>query len=81
MHRSAGFSRLFGLLCRHQRVGSDALLITSIAKPFPENVAAIVLVYTPSGKTMQAIFEVFACEVSPEEYKELMAEQKKGKNS
>ena len=77
LHRSAGFSRLFGLLRRHQRVSSYAFLITSIAKPFCENVAVIGLVYTPSGKTMQAIFDVLAAELSPEEYKELMAEQKK----
>ena len=31
--------------------------ITSIAKPFRENVAAIVLFYTPSSKTTKAIFE------------------------
>ena len=34
--------------------------ITSIAKPFRENVAAIVLFYTPSGKTTKAIFEDYA---------------------
>lgn len=36
--------------------------------------AAIVLFYTPSGKTMKVIFEDYAGELSPEEYKELMAE-------
>ena len=34
--------------------------MTSIAKPFRENVAAIVLSYTPSSKTTKAIFEDYA---------------------
>lgn len=55
------------------------LQITSISKPFRENVAAIVLFYTPSGKTMKAIFEGYAGELSPEEYKELIAESKREK--
>ncbi|CAH3163178.1 unnamed protein product, partial [Porites lobata] len=46
--------------------------ITSIAKPFHENVA-IFLFYTPLGKTMKAIFKDYAGELSPEQYKELMA--------
>lgn len=50
--------------------------ITSIAKPFHENVA-IFLFYTPLGKTMKAIFKDYAGELSPEEYKELMAALKK----
>ena len=41
--------------------------ITSISKPFCENVAAIVLFYTPSGKSMKAIFEDYAGELSPKE--------------
>ena len=44
--------------------------ITSIAKPFRENVAAIVLFYTPSGKTKKAIFEDYAGEITHDEYKE-----------
>ena len=47
--------------------------ITSIAKPFRENVAAIVLFYTPSGKTTKAIFEDYAGEITHDEYKELIA--------
>lgn len=50
--------------------------ITSIAKPFHENVA-IFLFYTPLGKTMKAIFKDYAGELSPEQYKELMAALKK----
>lgn len=39
--------------------------------------AAIVLFYTPSGKTIKVIFEDYAGELFPEEYKELMAELRK----
>ena len=38
--------------------------LSSIAKPFRENVAAIVLFYTPSAKTTKAIFEEYAGELS-----------------
>ena len=38
--------------------------LSSIAKPFRENVAAIVLFYTPSAKTTKAIFEEYAGEFS-----------------
>ena len=47
--------------------------ITSIAKPFRENVAVIVLFYTPSGKTTKAIFEDYTGEIMHDEYKELIA--------
>jgi len=46
--------------------------ITGISKPFRENVATIVLFYT-FGQTLKAICEDYAGELSPEEYKELMA--------
>ena len=52
--------------------------MTSIAKPFRENVAAIVLSYTPSSKTTKAIFEDYAGE---EEYKGFVAQLKGGKYS
>ena len=39
--------------------------LSSIAKPFRENVAAIVLFYTPSAKTTKAIFEEYAGELLP----------------
>ena len=55
--------------------------ITSISKPFCENVAAIVLFYTPSGKSMKAIFEDYTGELSPKEYKEVTAELKNEKFS
>ena len=38
--------------------------LSSIAKPFRENVAAIVPFYTPSAKTTKAIFEEYAGELS-----------------
>jgi len=38
--------------------------LSSIAKPFRENVAAIVLFYTPSAKTTKAIFEEYAGELT-----------------
>ena len=40
--------------------------ITTIAKPFRENVAATVLFYTP-GKTTKAIFEDYAGEITHDE--------------
>ena len=38
--------------------------ITSITASFRQNVAAIVLFYTPSAKTAKAIFDDYACELS-----------------
>ena len=55
--------------------------ITNIAKPFRENVAAIVLFYTPLGKTTKAIFEDYAGEIMHDEYKELIAWLKERKFS
>lgn len=52
-----------------------------ISKPFCENVAAIVLFYNPSGKSMKPIFEDYAGELSPKEFKEVMAELKNEKFS
>lgn len=34
--------------------------MTSIAKPFRENIACLVLLYTPSAKDMKVIFENYA---------------------
>ena len=44
--------------------------ITNDAKPFREDVAAIVLFYSPSAKTTEAIFKDYAGGLSSEEYKE-----------
>jgi len=43
--------------------------ITGITAAFRENVATIVLFYTPSAKTTKAIFDDYAGELSPDEYK------------
>ena len=58
-----------GFSARHDGISVWVLTqqITSIAKPFRENVAAIVLFYTPSSKTTKAIFEDNAGELTHEE--------------
>ena len=72
-----------GFSARHDGISVWVLTqqITSIAKPFRENVAAIVLFYTPSSKTRKAIFEDYAGELTHEEYKELIAKLKARKFS
>ena len=72
-----------GFSARHDGISVWVLTqqITSIAKPFRENVAAIVLFYTPSSKTTKAIFEDYAGELTHEEYKELIAKLKARKFS
>ena len=72
-----------GFSARHDGISVWVLTqqITSIAKPFKENVAAIVLFYTPSGKTTKAIFEDYAAEITHEEYKEHIAWLKERKFS
>jgi len=67
-----------GFSARHAGISVWVLTqqITSIAKPFRENVAALVLFYTPSGKTTKAIFEDYAGERSHEKYQELIAQLK-----
>ena len=47
--------------------------LSSIAKPFRENMAAIVLFYTPSAKTTKAIFEEYAGELSHDELKQMIS--------
>ena len=63
-----------GFSARHDGISVWVLTqqITSIAKPFRENVAAIVL----SSKTTKAIFEDYAGELTHEEYKELITKLK-----
>ena len=55
--------------------------LTSITASFREQVAAIVLFYTPSAKTTKAIFEDYAGELSHDEYKNLISKMKKRKFS
>ena len=50
--------------------------ITSITPSFRENVAAIVLFYTPSAKTTKAILDDYAGELSNDEYKDLISKLK-----
>ena len=54
---------------------------TNITASFLENVAAVVLFYTPSAKTMKSIFEDFAGELTAEEYKALILRLKTRKNA
>jgi len=53
--------------------------LSSIVKPFRENVAAIVLFYTPSAKTTKAIFEEYASELSHNELQQMIARLKERK--
>ena len=53
--------------------------LSSIAKPFRENVAAIVLFYTPSAKTTKAIFEEYAGGLSHDELKQMISRLKERK--
>ena len=53
--------------------------LTSISASFRDNVAAIVLFYTPSAKTMKAIFEEYAGEVSHEELRQMISRLKERK--
>ena len=55
--------------------------ITSITPSFRENVAAIVLFYTPSAKTTKAIVDEYAGELSHDEYKNLISKLKQRKFS
>ena len=53
--------------------------LSSIVKPFRENVAAIVLFYTPSAKSTKAIFEEYAGELSHDELKQMISRLKERK--
>ena len=55
--------------------------LSSITKPFRENVAAIVLFYTPSAKTTKTISEEFASDLSHDDLKYLIASLKECKFS
>ena len=71
-----------GFSARHSGISVWVLTqqLSSIAKPFRENVAAIVLFYTPSaGKTTKAIFEEYAGELSHDELRQMIARLKERK--
>ena len=72
-----------GFSARHDGISVWVLTqqITSIAKPFRENLSVLVLFYTPSGKTTKAILEDHAGEITHDEYKELIAWLKERKFS
>jgi len=53
--------------------------LTGITASFHENVAAIVLFYTCSAKTTKAIFDNYAGELSPDEYRRLISKLKEQK--
>ena len=68
-----------------RHVGISVLVQTqtyaSIMASLRENVAAVLLFYTPAAKTMKSTFEDFAGEMTPEEYKALIVRLKKRKYS
>jgi len=70
-----------GISARHSGISVWVLTqqLSSIAKPFRENVAAIVLFYTPSTKATKAIFEEYAGELSQDELRQMIARLKERK--
>ena len=68
-------------LARHAGISVWVLTqqLSSIAKPFCENVAAIVLFYMLSAKTMKAIFKEYAGELSHDELKQMISRLKERK--
>jgi len=70
-----------GFSARHSGISVWVLTqqLTSITKPFRENVAAIVLFYTPSAKTTKAIFQEYAGELSHNELRQMVARLKERK--
>jgi len=67
-----------GFSARHSGISVWMLTqqLSSIAKPFRENVAAIVLFYTPSSKTTKAIFEEYAGELSHDKLRQMITRLK-----
>ena len=55
--------------------------LTGITASFRENVAAIVLFYNPSARTTKAVFDDYAGELSPDEYRGLLSKLKERKFS
>jgi len=70
-----------GFSARHSGISVWVLTqqLSSITKPFRENVAAIVLFYTPSAKTTKASFEEYAGELSHDELRQMIAGLKERK--
>ena len=55
--------------------------LTGITASFHENVAAIVLFYTPSARTTKAVFDDYAGELHPDEYRGFLSKLKDRKFS
>ena len=70
-----------GFSVRHAGISVWVLTqqLSSIAKPFRENVAAIVLFYTPSAKTTKAIFEEYEGKLSHDQLKQMISRLKERK--
>ena len=70
-----------GFSARHASISVWVLTqqLSSIVKPFRENVAAIVLFYTPSAKTTKAIFEEYVGELSHDELRQMISRLKERK--
>ena len=70
-----------GFSVRHTGISVWVLTqqLSSIAKPFRENVAAIVLFYTPSAKTTKAIFEEYEGKLSHDQLKQMISRLKERK--
>ena len=71
----------FGFSARHAGISVWVLTqqLSSIAKPFRENLAAIVLFYTPSAKTTKAIFEEYGGGHSHKEINQMISRLKERK--
>ena len=63
-----------GFSARHAGISVWVLTqqLSSIEKPFRENMAAVVLFYTPSAETMKTIFKEYAGELSHDELKQMI---------
>jgi len=72
-----------GFSTRHVNISAWVLTqqLSSIAKPFRENVAAIMLFYTPFAKTTKVIFEEYTGELSQDDLKQLIVRLKERKFS
>ena len=68
---------------RHKRISLWVITqqITSIAKPFRENVAVLILFFTTSAKDMKFIFDKYVYALPKDEIKDMIKEMKKVKYS
>ena len=68
---------------RHSGISAWVLTqqMSSIAKPFRENIASLILFFTPSAKDMKTVFEEFAGDLTKDEKEKYMKELKEVKFS